>query len=120
MKEVGPDDRVQDIIEKITEDWLIKNDIPFDVLHVDKVKERTTKPWRALRDRFTVSASKEIRIFIEDDLSKALKLTAICEIVFLLNHPYNQILPDNLPTIPNNLIRVKNWKAIYAYIKQYA
>jgi uncharacterized HAD superfamily protein len=100
-------------ILKLTRAWLKKHGIPYNGLLIEKGNVHTTDRRIRVRNRFTVSERKEIRIFIEDDLFKARKLATICEIVFLLDHPYNQA--DDLP---KNMIRVKTWKDIYEYIRQ--
>ena len=48
---------------------------------------------------------------MEDDLAKARKLADICDIVYLIDQPYNQTL-----ALPNNIVRVKNWTGIKQHI----
>lgn len=65
------------------------------------------------KNRFYESSKKNIRFFVEDDLRKAIKLSYICDFIFLLDHPYNQ--ERNLP---NNVFRVKSWEEIYRKIRE--
>ena len=66
------------------------------------------------RNRFLFAKRYELRAFVEDDLSKAKKLSNICQVVFLIDHPYNQCDPA---TMPANLIRVKSWHDIWRFMK---
>lgn len=100
-------------ILKLTRDWLKRHGIPYNGLLVEKGNVHTTDRRIKVRNRFTVSERKEIRIFIEDDLFKARKLANICEMVFLIDHPYNQAAD-----LPKNMIRVKSWRELYEYIRQ--
>lgn len=102
-------------IEQITEKWLREKDFPYDKLIVEKGNIHTTAPLRRIRsfNRFIVSAKKGIRVFVEDDIQKAVKLADICEVVFLMDHPYNQIEAS----LPINVLRVRTWEEIYARLK---
>ena len=75
----------------------------------------TTDPRLLVRNRFVVSQRKRIRVFVEDDLSKARKLAHICDLVFLLDQPYNQCSEQELP---NNVLRVRSWREIYEYVRE--
>jgi len=103
-------------IKRITKQWLKKHGFPYDKLTVEQGNIHATDPGVRTNNRFVVSRRKQIRIFVEDDLFKARKLADICEIVFLLDHPYNQANEDQLP---NNVVRVKDWKVVYAYIREH-
>ena len=74
-----------------------------------------TDPEILTRNRYIISRSLQIRIFVEDDLSKARRLADICDVVFLLNHPYNQNCDGQLP---RNLMRVDSWDEIYKYVRE--
>ncbi len=102
-------------IELLTEEWLGKHDIEYDHLVIERGNVHTTDPALLVQNRFAISARKKIPIFVEDDLQKALKLTAICELVFLMEHPYNQL--QAVEHTPRNLIPVKSWNEIYAFIR---
>jgi uncharacterized HAD superfamily protein len=92
----------------------MKHGIGYDKLVVETGNVHS--PGRHLlrrMNRFSMSESYEIRLFVEDDLFKALKLANICEVVFLIDQPYN-----HTTDLPRNVIRVRDWKAIYEYIRQ--
>jgi uncharacterized HAD superfamily protein len=112
-------------ISIITKCWLKEKNIPCNKLFIEKVNDFSSDPRGSYRNRFFISRRKKIRFFVEDDLLKAIKLSYICEVVFLLNHPYN--LPaNNLPNeennkrsnLPKNLIRVNSWNDIYQKIRE--
>lgn len=48
-----------------------------------------------------------ISFFVEDETEKAKKLAQICDIVFLIDQPYNQ------EELPENIIRVTSWERLY-------
>lgn len=110
----GPLDRYV-AIRRITRNWLKNKQIPFDKLYVEKGNIYITEAGILDRNRFLISAKKKINIFVEDDLYKAIKLSRICELVFLIEHPYNKT--DEI--LPNNLIKVENWTQIYNYLRNY-
>ena len=66
------------------------------------------------RNRFEIARRHKIRLFVEDDLPKARKLAESCEVVFLIDQPYNQCDPSSLPS---NILRVKSWKDVYAKVR---
>lgn len=102
-------------IKRITRNWLKTNDIPFDKLYIEKGNMYVTEAGILDLNRFSIAAKKKINIFVEDDLYKAIKLSRICELVFLIDHPYNRT--DEL--LPNNLIKVKDWNEIYKYLRSF-
>ena len=102
-------------IKRITRDWLYQHGMPYDRLVVEAGNIHTTEPRLLVRNRFVISERKRIRVFVEDDLFKAKKLAHICELVFLLDQPYNQCEESDLP---NNVIRVESWRGIYEYIRE--
>jgi uncharacterized HAD superfamily protein len=101
------------IMRTLTENWLRQHGFEYHKLYIEAGNVHTTDRRIKVRNRFTISERKEIRIFVEDDLFKARKLASICEVVFLIDHPYNQA--DDLP---KNMIRVRSWKEIYEFIRQ--
>lgn len=100
-------------INVITRRWLQKNGIPFDRLIVEKGNEVISDPYGNFRNRFYLGRKKNIRIFVEDDAQKASKLAYICDLVFLINQPYNANEP-----VPTNVIRVDSWTEIYREIRR--
>src|SRR5262249_37411324 len=101
-------------IHALTAKWLYINGIGYDKLVVERGNVHTAGPKLLSRNRFAFSERREIRIFVEDDLFKAIKLSNICEVVFLIDHPYNQAA-----ALPRNVVRVNGWKCVYEYIRQY-
>lgn len=100
------------IIDQMTARWLQQSGIPYDGLTIEKGNVYSPYPRKRTVNRFAAARRWEMRIFIEDDLAKALRLSGICDIVFLIDHPYNQSAP-----LPNNVIRVKDWMTIYSFVK---
>jgi len=100
-------------IDIITKCWLKRNKIEYDDLVIEKGSEDVPDPRGEYRNRFNISRGKSIRFFVEDDPQKATKLAYICDVVFLMNHPYNKHV-----ILPKNIIRVKSWNEIYQWIKK--
>lgn len=68
-----------------------------------------------LLNRFQGSSSKKIKFFVEDSPENALKLSNICEYVFLMNQPYNKN-----DTFPKNVITVNNWTELFKYFRYFS
>lgn len=100
-------------IEAITSSWLEGHKIPFDKLTIEGVGVSTRDPLSQDQDRFVIAKEAQIRFFIEDDMGKARKLSTICEVVFLIDHPYNQTDTESLPP---NVVRVTDWREIGDYV----
>jgi 5'(3')-deoxyribonucleotidase len=114
-------------LELITKQWLIKNGILYDKFIFERGNDYSSDPRVKFNNRFYISRKAKIRFFVEDDFEKAIKLSFICDIVFLFSQPYNtpnKILSENInklrENIPSNIIRVKNWDEIYQYIRRLA
>ncbi|HEX7320180.1 MAG TPA: hypothetical protein VF399_07485 [bacterium] len=112
-------------LKQITNEWLKANQIKYDRLIFEKGNDYSSDPRGHFNNRFYLSREKNIRFFVEDDIEKAVKLSYICDVVFLLSHPYNEpleCLPDKEKemrnNLPSNIIRVQNWKEIYDHIKR--
>lgn len=114
-----------DPLRQITKEWLEKHDFLCRRLIFEKGNDYSSDPRGKFRNRFYLARKKKIRFFVEDDLEKAVKLSYICDVVFLFSHPYNE--PDeNLPidinklreSFPSNIIKVKNWTEIYQQIRR--
>jgi len=103
-------------IERITEEWLARHDFHYDKLIIEKGNIHTTAPLKKIRthNRFVISSKKQIRVFVEDDIEKAHKLANICDLVFLIDQPYNQFEGD----LPMNVLRVSTWDELYDTIKR--
>jgi len=103
-------------IRSLTKTWLREKEIPYEKLIIERGNTDSRDPLFATRNRFVISARKEIRAFVEDDLNKARRLADVCEVVFLVDQPYNQLLGGEL--LPKNVIRVKEWMDIYVYLRR--
>lgn len=66
------------------------------------------------RNRFQSSKLKGFRFFIEDFPENAIKLSSLCDYVFMFDEPYNKQENYNFP---KNVIRVESWDDIYRYLK---
>jgi uncharacterized HAD superfamily protein len=102
-----------DLIRALTKAWLGQHGIPYNRLVIERGNVHTTDRRIRVNNRFTISEREEIRLFVEDDLFKARKLAHICEVVFLLDQPYNQA-----NDLPKNVVRVQLWEQIYEFIRQ--
>jgi uncharacterized HAD superfamily protein len=100
-------------INYMTGVWLIKNNISYNKLIIEKGNEHQAAPRSNLKNRFQVSRKKKIKFFIEDDLDKAINLSFICDFVFLIKQPYN-----NCDNMPSNIIVVNDWNDLYKNIKK--
>lgn len=66
------------------------------------------------RNRFQGANTNGFRFFIEDNPENAIKLSGLCDYVFMFNEPYNG---DSNYSFPKNVIRVNNWNEIYHHMK---
>lgn len=116
-------------IEQFTKYWLKLRDINYDTLTIEQGSEDVADPQGRFRNRFEIARRKNIRFFVEDHLEKAIKLAYICDVVFLLDHPYNRNSQERCrecpreckqhpKDIPGNIIRVSSWDEIYKEIKR--
>lgn len=111
-------------IKLITVKWLKKNNFQYDKIFFEHGNDVVSYPRVHFNNRFNHSRKKTIKYFIEDDINKAIKLSFICDVIFLIEHPYN-IEHHGLPAtvnerrrnIPSNIIRVTNWQDIYEKIR---
>lgn len=102
-----------DVIKDITELWLRKHGFEYDWLMVEKGSDEVSDPHAQISNRFYKSREMRIRFFVEDDARKAKKLAYTCDVVFLLEQPYNLGVPE----LPSNVIRVKSWDEIYKNVR---
>jgi uncharacterized HAD superfamily protein len=109
----------------ITREWLKRNDIKYDNFVLEKGNDNSSDPSGRVRNRFYYSREKQIRFFVEDDLEKAIKLSYVCDVVFLMSHPYNEPSNDldketniERTKLPDNIVRVINWAELYKYIRK--
>lgn len=116
-------------IEIITRWWLIKNKLDYKELTIERGNENVADPQGHFRNRFYISRKKKIRYFVEDDLEKAQKLAYICDVVFLVEHPYNigyekicesckhDCKREKVDLSSTNIRQVKSWDEIYRSIR---
>lgn len=106
-------------IGRITGGWLEKNGFEYDRLMIERGSEQVADSSSHIINRFYACRVKSIRYFVEDDLIKAKKLAFICDVVFLVDQPYNQredyIQGEDLPA---NIIRVKSWEEILHHMRE--
>lgn len=114
-----------DSMKQITKEWLKKNNIYYDKLIIEKRNVYSFNLRGKFKNRFYFAKKFKIKFFIEDDLEKAIKLSYICDVVFLFSQPYNEPnanLPQDINKLrmnfPSNIIRVNNWSEIYEHIKR--
>jgi uncharacterized HAD superfamily protein len=111
------------LMRRHTRQWLKAKGFVYDRLYLDKGSDTTYEPDSAQVNRFEIARRREIRYFVEDELKKAVKLSYICDVVFLISQPYNQP-QESLGTVenrrrthlPGNLVRVDGWDDIYQYL----
>ncbi len=102
-------------ITTITKRWLRNQDIEWDRLVVERRNKDTRDPLFNTGN-FVISARKQIRAFVEDDLNKARRLCDICEVVFLIRQPYNQLEAEFVR--PKNLTLVDGWSDIRDFLRR--
>jgi len=114
-------------IRYITKYWLRLHGIEFRSLLVERGNENLLYTRGRYENRFNYAKKKRIRFFVEDDWVKALKLSYICDVVFLIDHPYNQSAPDDttrhasesvIGRLPANVIRVESWSHLKKIVAQ--
>ena len=103
------------LIRSITSRWLRRQQIHYDKLIIEGGNTSTADARMLTRNRFRFAKENEFRAFVEDDLAKATKLSTICQVVFLIDHPYNQMQAPAV--LPPNIVRVKTWRDIYRFMK---
>jgi uncharacterized HAD superfamily protein len=106
------------LVKRLTILWLRYYGFDYDKLIIEKGNEDATDPKGHFRNRFQFSRKKRIRYFVEDDLEKAVKLSFICDVIFLIDHPYNALGKYEGTVIPSNIIRVKSWNEVYQHIRR--
>jgi uncharacterized HAD superfamily protein len=102
-------------IKKLTKKWLKDNKIPFNKLTIESGSEYTPNPKMRYKNRFQNARKKNYAYFVEDEVPKAKKLAQFCDIVFLIDQPYNR---ENGLSAEKNIIRVNNWEEIYEIVKE--
>lgn len=102
-------------IRRISKCWLRRNHFRYDKLFVEHGNVYTEDTKRVRENRLVLSVKHRVRVFVEDDLKNAKKLADICEVVFLIDQPYNEMKDGD--QLPFNVIRVNSWKEIYSFLR---
>jgi uncharacterized HAD superfamily protein len=102
------------LMEAVTKRWLDVNDFPEMPLIVEEGTETVGDTRLFGRNRYHESKHKRIRFFIEDDPDNAFKLAHVCDVVFLIDQPYNQ---TGTWAFPRNVLRVQSWEELYRYAR---
>ena len=109
-------------IRKITRDWLNNNNIKFHKLTFEQgnLHHQVSSKKYKYKNRFYLSKERKIKFFVEDNPEKAFVLSNICNIVFLMNHKYNEhSYNETIPKdLPHNIIRVDDWISIYNHLNK--
>lgn len=94
--------------------WLRKNGFTYQKLYLDKGSDA---------DHLEIARKREMRYFVEDDLKNAVRLSYVCDVVFLVSQPYNQpneslgLAENHRRTgLPANVVRVTGWDDIYRHL----
>ncbi|ADQ78733.1 hypothetical protein Palpr_0575 [Paludibacter propionicigenes WB4] len=66
------------------------------------------------KNRFQYANNKGFKFFVEDTPENAIKLSGLCDYIFMFDQPYNQ---KEYYDFPKNVIRVKTWDDIYKQLK---
>jgi len=101
-------------MDTITRLWLEEQGIRYDKLFIEKGSEEIQDPRGHVLNRFVKSREYRIKYFVEDDAEKAAKLAYICDVVFLLQQPYN----EGVTGLPSNVFPVKSWDEIYVSLRR--
>ncbi len=114
-------------IRYITRYWLRSRGIAFDSLLVERGNENIVHTRGRYENRFNYARRKRIRFFVEDDWIKAIKLSYVCDVVFLIDHPYNQTVEGDpskhadesvIGSLPANVVRVRSWLELKKFLSQ--
>ena len=102
-------------LKSITKKWLKDNDIYYKKIKFERgnYDRPVTMFSYKYRTRYYFAHKYKIRFFVEDNYENAIRLSKICEYVFLINHEYNKNCD-----LPFNIIRVQNWDEIYELMKK--
>lgn len=102
-------------VSVVTTAWLSRHGFEYDALTIELGNENVSDPEGHFRNRFYIAREKKIRFFVEDDAEKAAKLAFICDVVFLVEQPYNK---EPTVAVPNNVIRCKSWNEIHMHVRR--
>lgn len=103
-------------VPQITKMWLKNKKIEYDKLKFEKGNyDRPITVFSSkYRTRYYYSNKFNVRYFVEDSVENAIRLSQICEYVFLIEHQYNV----SVAQLPYNIIKVKDWGEVLEWIKK--
>ena len=93
----------------ITKQWFKRNGLPTRELTIECAKGGM---WGWRRSRISVAQRSAIRIFVEDDPVSARQLAYSCDLVVLMDQPYNRDV-----TMPGNVARVGDWDELFTLVR---
>ena len=96
------------LITRVTNDWLRRHRIHYHSLVIERQSSHRHGPGAAM-DRYAYASKQRFWVFVEDNPMNACRLAANCEIVFLMDHPYNR---EGQAALPSNVVRVDSWNQI--------
>lgn len=114
-------------IDIVTTGWVRGNGIPCDKLIVEHEQAKFWQLVFPITTRFSVAKRRHLQFCVEDDPINAIKMAYLCEVVFLIDQPYNRTPPFDPAYVgdpgftdrfPGNVIRVGSWHAIYQHIRR--
>lgn len=77
-------ERADGIIRKITEDWLKKNEIPFDGLYID------------IKEKYDLVNELKIDIFVDDSYKNCMDVMQNCNAkIYMVENKFNKNIIDN-------------------------
>ena len=110
-------------IEQITLAWLKFHGLKHHGLTLENGIKKIVGRKAQFRNRFYLARKRNIRFFAEDEWEKAIKLAYICDVVFLVDQPYNRPDADSgrkVEELPANIIRIYSWDEIYRQIRKFS
>src|ERR1700733_4946565 len=113
--------RCAHLINRLTHIWLYRHSIPYDRLVIEKGHSNLSSQSARFVNRFNLATRHNIRFFVDDDIEKAVKMAYICDLVFLIDHPYNsdpKTIKEDFGQLPTNVVRVQSWEAIHRIVRR--
>ncbi len=104
-------------LHAITKIWLRANGFFPQRVFFESNSRKVANFGASVSNRFAEATKRQIRIFVEDNLENANRLSPICDVVFLMDHPYNH--GDERKTL-GNVLRVASWDEVYNKIRSFS
>jgi len=116
------------VIELFTKAWLKEHEIPFDSLTIERsLSADGVHHSTDTKSRVQVARKHSLKFFVEDDWDSAFRLAFVCDVVFLIRHPYNEAIATRkdlfgkgsfTEALPTNVIVVDGWADIHRAIRR--